>query len=203
MSFHHCRPAVFLTLLSVVCPGQGPPGLKVTVEEGADAVVAQSAFSSRGYAVKVSSAEGQPVEGATVTFSLPEQGAFLSGFRRESVVTGADGRAQVRGILWGATAGRAEIRVSAAFGGQRAEAGIPVEVSATLQPARGEREGMSAGGKRGARKWLVLVAVAGGALAGVAVAGKGSAGAAPAAVIAPVVTAPSIGAPSITVGRPQ
>ena len=79
------------------------------------------------------------------------------------------GEARVSGIRWNDEAGALRLLVVAVRGESRAEAAIPVEISATLQapkvsPARGPSS---------SRKWLILAGVAVGAVAGMAVARGG------------------------------
>lgn len=203
---HLWRHAAALAFIVFACRAQSPSTLQIAVQEGSGALVPQSSLSSRRFAVQVRTADGRPLPGATVNFRLPEQGptgAFSSGLRSEALMTDEQGLAHVRGILWGEVPGRLQIRVTATHGGQRAEAFIPVEISTTAVPSAADRQSLSVGGRSGAKKWLILVAAAAGALAGIAVAGGGSSPPVASADVATPVTPPSIGAPSITIGRPQ
>lgn len=200
------RYAVLLLCLAAAGVGQAQTELKITAQEGAGAVVPRSGLSSRRLAVLVTVADGRPLSNATVSFRLPQQGptgTFSSGLRTESAMTDEHGLAYVRGILWGDVPGPLKIRVMASYQGQHAETLIPLEISATATASAADRQSLSVRRGSGSRKWLILAAVAGGAMAGVAAAGRGSSS--PGAVTSPaaVVTPPSIGTPSITIGRPQ
>lgn len=179
--------------------------LRIDVVEGAGAVVPAQAFSSRRFAVVVKDAAGRPVSGATVHFRLPAQGptgTFASGLRTESTVTGAGGGASVYGIRWGAEPGRLEIIVAAVSGSLRAEARIPVEVSARARLSREDRSNPSYRAPSSSKKWIVLLAVGAGAAAGVALAGGKNGGAPSYSPPAAVVVTPTIGTPTITIGKP-
>lgn len=195
---------VLPALLAVVCAGQD---LSVRVVEGSGAVVPCATVSARRLSVEVTR-NGRPVAGAAVTFRMsPGQvtGRFASGFSNEMMLTGADGRAAVYGIRWGDAPGQTEVLVTAVNAGERAEASIPVEVSASAREARADRnsgESVKAPGSAG-RKWLIIAGVAGGALAGLALAGGGGGSVAPAAVVQPAIVTPTIGTPTIVIGRPQ
>lgn len=176
--------------------------LAVQITGGAGATVPRNAPSPHRFIVTVTDDAGKPAPNVTVTFRLPAEGPsgrFASGLRSESVLSDGQGRATVYGIVWNDLPGELTISVAAATAGRRAEATIPVEISATLPAPKAAR----ARGPSSSRKWVILAASAGAALAGVALVSKGSSGSAvigpPAAVIVP----PSIGTPTITIGRPQ
>lgn len=200
------RSAVFLYCLAAACAGQAQAELKITVQEGAGAVVPRSLLSSRRFTVLVTAAGGRPISQATVSFRLPDQGptgSFSSGLRSEAVMTDEHGLAYVRGIVWGDVPGPLQIRVTASYQGQHCETVIPLEISPTATTSAADRESRSVRRGSGSRKWLILAAVAGGALAGAAVAGGKSSSPGAAAAPVAVVTPPTIGTPSITIGRPQ
>ncbi len=142
---------------------------------------------------------GRPVEGATVSFTLPAEGpggVFSSGGRTEIAATHADGRAAVWGMQWNRTAGPFEIRITAVKGPARA--GVVSSQSLSNAP---EARTAGAGNIRaapGGHKllWISLV-VAGAAAAGVAgVAARKSS----AAATSSVTTALKIGTPTISFG---
>ncbi|MBI4893469.1 MAG: hypothetical protein HY821_22805 [Acidobacteria bacterium] len=192
----------FLLSIAPLCADS----LSIVLAEGQHAVVARSAFSARRFAVRVTDGSGRGVANATVHFRLPEQGpsgAFSSGLKTESLVTDGQGRAGVYGITWNGIPGALILMVSAVSGGRKAEAAIAVEISPAAKAEGGGKRAFAVKKGSGAKKWLILAAVGGGAMAGLAFAGGSSGAAAPAGVVAPIVTPPSIGAPSITVGRPQ
>jgi hypothetical protein len=183
--------------------------LRILVTEGADAVVPRNSASSRRITVKVIGGGDQPIPNATVTFRLPAEGPsglFPSGLRSESLLTGANGEAYIHGVRWNDTPGRLDVRVIATSGGRRAEAAVPIEISATLAPSRADRDSTSVRGPSSSRKWLILALVAGGAGAGLAFAGGGgsTAAAAPGVYVPPpaLIIPPTLGAPTITIGRP-
>jgi len=202
--------AAMLALAPFQAPAQSADPLRIQVDEGADAVVPRNSASSRRISVTVRGEGNQPIPNATVTFRLPAEGpsgVFPSGLRSESLLTGPKGEAFIHGVRWNDTPGRLEVRVIATSGERRAEAGVPIEISATLAPTRADRQSTSVRGPSSSRKWLILALVAGGAGAGLAMAGGGrasSSGSAAAVYVPPpaVVIPPSLGAPTITIGRP-
>jgi len=194
--------SISLYLILSVCLGQAraQPGLTVEVRRG-EAMPARASETGPGrIEVVVRGAAGQPVANATVTFTLPREGAtgvFASGLSSESVLTASDGTVSVGGIVWGDTPGVALIHVKASYGGDAGEAVVTVEV----RPGEGEARARS--GRQGAKKWVLAAAAAGALLAGVAFAGgKSSSGAGLVAAQPATSTAPTLGAPSISVGKP-
>jgi hypothetical protein len=186
---------LFLAVTSLT--GAQPPALEVRVTEGEGAVYHAGSRATRGVTVKVTDQAGRPVEGATVSFSLPSDGpggVFASGARTEVATTHADGAAAVWGMQWNRTPGSFGILITAAKG--EARGGVTCSQSlaaAAASDARPSRIG--AGGHKWL--WITLAAVGGAAGAGVAAAGKGKASA-----TAPGSTALQIGAPAISLGRP-
>ena len=78
------RLILFLTV--TISAGAQPAVLTVTLVEGEGAVYPTGSRATRGVTVKVTDESGRPVEGATVTFSLPTDGpggVFASGGRTE------------------------------------------------------------------------------------------------------------------------
>jgi hypothetical protein len=151
---------------------------------------------ARPVAVQITDETGRPVEGASVTFRLPEEdpgGMFPKGMRTEVVTTGPDGSALVQGILWNRLPGAFQIRITAIKGQVRAG-------TVTSQYISNVPEGKSLHGGSSGRKWLVIAAVAAGAAAGLA-AGMSKSPSTP-ATAAPTVPPPQIGAPTITLGKP-
>jgi len=188
-------------LAAAVCLAPPPDSLRIDVREGSGAIVPRNAPSSRRFVVAVVDADGRPAPNVTVRFRLPASGpsgAFPSGMTSESILTDAKGLAWVYGIQWNDIPGPLYIRVAAQTGERSAEAGIPVEISATARPESNSVRGPSSG-----RKWLILAAVGAGAAAGVAFAGRGASSPIVASPPALIVTPPSIGAPAIVIGKPQ
>jgi hypothetical protein len=163
--------------------------------------------------VEVTDETGKPVEGAAVSFHLPEEGpggVFANGMRTEVAVTDSHGHASVHGLQLNRAPGPFQIRIVASK--EQARAGM-VSSQYIAEPGSGAAAGghpATAGNSHGYRKWIVVaVLAAGGAAAGILVAGKSGsapAPAAPAALSAPPAPVPTvsltIGAPTITVGKP-
>jgi hypothetical protein len=193
------RKFCVMMMLAVMAKAQGPAILQIKVVEGEGAVYGVGSRATRGVAIQVTDETGRPVEGASVSFRLPDDGpsgSFATGSKTEIAVTKADGRANAWGMQWNRTAGLVEIRVTAAKGSTRA--GI-----VCAQYLTESAEAASAGSARpkisgGSHKWLWIAVVtagaAGGALAAGAIASKSSTSTAPAGV--------QIGTPTIILGHP-
>jgi hypothetical protein len=179
---------------------QDPAILQVHVVEGDAAVYAIGSRATKGISIQVTDETGRPVDGATISFRLPDNGptgAFANGSKTEIATTRPDGRASAWGMQWNRSPGLLEIRITAVKGQTRA--GILCSQYLTDAPeAKTNAAGSHSLG--GSHKWLwIAVAVAGaagGAIAAVAIGGKTSS--APAASTAAV----TIGTPSITLGHP-
>ena len=172
--------------------------LQIQVSGGEGAVHAAGARDSRGIAVVVTDETGRPVEGAAVSFHLPEQGpsgTFVNGLRTEVAVTDDRGRAVVHSIEFNRVPGRFEIRIVASK--EQARAG-----TVSFQYIAGTSPGAAAaavkGGGHRRKKWLIVAAAV--------VVGAGAAGGAMALVRPSAATESTtvltIGPPSITVGKP-
>lgn len=191
--------ALFLIPFAVLpSPAQDVSILQVKVVDGDRAVYAAGSRSTRGVAVLVTDESGTPVEGATVSFRLPDEGptgVFSSGTRSEIATTRSDGRAGVWGMQWNRTPGSFEMRITISKG--QARAGTVCVLFLSDSP---ETAGMAHAGPHRSRKWLwIALAVGGGAAAGVAAAALGGKTAAPAAANIPGL---QIGAPTIILGHP-
>src|SRR5579863_1984214 len=106
--------SLILFLAATFLAAAQPAALKVTLIEGEGAVYPAGSRATRGVTVKVTDETGQPVDGATVSFSLPSDGpggAFVSGTRTEVATTHADGEAAVWGMQWNRTPGPFEILI--------------------------------------------------------------------------------------------
>jgi hypothetical protein len=189
---------VVLSLIGSVAWGQAPAILQIKVIEGDAAVYAIGSRATRGVTVQVSDETGRPVEGATISFRLPDDGptgAFSSGGKTAIVTTKPDGRAAVWGMQWNRTPGLMEMRITAAKGQIRA--GIVCSQYLSNAPdVVAAKSHLGSGGNH--RLLWILVGVAGaagGALAAAAVGGKTSTTTAPS-------TAVQIGTPSIILGHP-
>jgi hypothetical protein len=177
---------------------QDPAILQVHVLEGDGAVYGLGTRATRGITVQVTDETGKPIDGATVSFRLPDQGssgAFSNGTHGEIAVTRPDGRAGVWGMQWNRTPGQFEIRITAVKGQTRAGTVCRQYLSDAAEKATpGSRIG-----PRNNHKWIWIgLAVAGAAGAGVAAAAMG---AKPSAT--PTATpGVQIGTPSIVLGHP-
>jgi hypothetical protein len=172
-------------------------GLNIRIVEGQGQKYALGSHATRGVMVEITDNLGKPVEGATVTFRLPDQGSggvFSNGSKTEVAASRADGRVQVWGMQWNRTPGPFEIRITAAKGEAHAGTILPLslaEASETPPPKT-----VSSG--HFGHKWLwVALGVGAAAGAGVAVQGMASSSA-PA-----VVNTTRIGTPTIAIGPPQ
>lgn len=174
--------------------------VQLRVVEGEGAVSGTGTRATRGITVQATDEAGKPVDGASVSFRLPDDGpsgVFASGLRTEVVTTKADGRATIWGMQWNKSAGQFEIRITAVK--DQARAGI---VSAQyLSDTDAAKSVSSAGGFQASHhsrnKWLLISAAAAGAGAGMIFA-KSSQTAK--ATVAPT-TPTQIGSPSILIGR--
>jgi len=177
---------------------QDPAILQVKVIEGEGIVYAAGSRATRGVTVRVIDESGNPVDGATVSFRLPEEGptgVFSSGTRSEIATTRSDGRAGVWGMQWNRTAGSFEMRITVAKG--QARAGT---VCGLFLSESGEASGTARVGPRSSRKWLwIALAVGGAAAGGVAAAALGGKAGAPAPAAIPGL---QIGTPTIVLGKP-
>lgn len=177
-----------------------PPGaLTIEVVEGSGAIAARGSVSPQRFVVLVKDSSGVPAPSVTVQFRLPSEGPsgeFASGSRLESVLTGPDGKAYVRGIHWNSTPGKLDILVRVANQPERVQISIPAEISATLPASRQLAS-------KSPKKWIILAVVSGAAAAGLAVAGGGKS-TPPAVTTAPAAASlpPSLGAPVISIGKP-
>jgi hypothetical protein len=172
--------------------------LQIQVSGGEGAVHAPGARDSRGIAVVVTDETGRPVEGAAVSFHLPEQGpsgTFVNGLRTEVAVTDDRGRAAVHAIEFNRVPGRFEIRIVASK--EQARAGtVSFQYIAGVSP--GAAAETAKGGGHHRKIWLMVAVVAGIGAAGGTMALVRSSSAAT-TYSATILT---IGPPSITVSKP-
>lgn len=187
------------------------PAIRLKIVEGEGVTYRTGARATRGITILVSDATGAPIENASVTFRLPDQGpggVFNSGSRTQSVTTGADGLATVFGMQWNKKPGPVEIQISAAK--DQAHAGIiatqylnetialGASATQTSEPQAGG-DGVFTTSHHGHRKLLLAGALVGGAAAaGFALSrSKGTQASSAAATVGAV----TIGSPSIIVGQ--
>ena len=186
--------------LALVVPATASVIVQLRVVEGDGANYQPGARATRGITVLVTDEGGQPVNMASVSFRLPDEGAsgtFTSGLRTEVVTTGPDGRASVWGMQWNKTPGTIQIKITAVKDQARTGIISTVHLSETVAASSGGQGEFKA--SHGGHKWMWLAAAA--AAAGGAgfalMRSQGSSGSANSAV-----PSLSIGAPSITVGHP-
>ncbi len=176
--------------------------VQLRVVEGEGVTYRTGSRATRGVSVLVTDEAGLPLDMASVSFRLPDQGAsgtFSSGLRTEVVITGPDGRASVWGMQWNKTPGTIQIHITAVK--EQARTGIVSTqyLSDALAPKAGG-EGVFTASHGGGHKWLWIAGIAGVAAGGAAFALLRSKAATPPSSAA--TTGLSIGAPSITVGQP-
>lgn len=196
-------PAVSL-LLAFVMPAAAvssdPALLQIRIADGEGELHPAGGRATHPLTVQITDETGKPVENATVSFRLPDEGpsgTFASGLRSEIVTTTPDGRASVWGMLWNRTPGRVDVRITASKGQARAGsiAGLFLsdKVPAKPVPNSAVRSGHS-------RLLLYVLAAGVGAAVGGAMAMRNS-GVAQAPAAAAVSTV-QIGNPIITLGKP-
>jgi hypothetical protein len=179
-------------------PAGNPTTLQIHVIEGEGVAYPVGGRATRGVTVRVTNETGKPVEGASVSFRLPEEGpsgTFSSGSRTEIATTKADGTASAWGMQWNRTEGPFEIRITAGKGSVHAGTVCAVSLSKTTA----ESDSASNVKISKSHKWVwIALAVAGAAGAAVAAKSLGSS----ATPIGPAVTPTSIGLPTIVIGHP-
>jgi hypothetical protein len=194
--------SLLLALWLPLQAAQGDPAiLQIRIIEGEGLVYTAGSRATRGITVQVTDETGKPVEGASVSFRLPEDGpsgAFSTGSKSEIATTRPDGRASVWGMQWNRTVGAMEVRITAVKGQARAGTICSSYISEAAAGHVSASDSRVGGGSSHKWVWILLVAAgAVGAGAVVAAGGKSGSGSAPSAV-----AGPSIGTPSITIGHP-
>ncbi len=192
---------MFACVLAFAVSADASVIVQLRVIEGDGATYRTGTRATRGLTVLVTDEAGNPVDMASVSFRLPDQGAtgtFNSGLRTEVVTTGPDGRASVWGMQWNKTAGTVEIHITAVKEQVRAGLVSTQILSDSVAPKAGG-EGVFTASHHG-HKWLWIAALAAGAAGGGAYALLRSQGSA--ASSSPAIAGLSIGAPSITIGHP-
>jgi hypothetical protein len=176
-----------------------PSILTIRVADGDGAAYPVGSRATRGLTVLVTDETGRPVEGATVSFTLPAEGpggVFSTGGRTEIAATRGDGRAGVWGMQWNRTAGPFEIRITAVKGQARAGVVSSQSLSSASEVSEAAPKKIRAGWGSHKILWISLV-VAGAAAVGVA----GIAARTPSAsTAASSVTPLKIGTPTISLG---
>lgn len=159
---------LFVLLASTLfAQNANPPGrLKVVIVEGDGAINNIRQHRAKEPVVQVLNQNSMPVDGASVTFLLPDSGPageFGGGVKMLAVVTNDQGMATGRGFTPNTTAGSFEIRVVASYMGEMADA---VVHQTNAQQAEG-------GGSGFPKKYLLLGLIGGAVAAGVAIAAAG------------------------------
>jgi hypothetical protein len=175
--------------------------VQLSVVEGDGGTYQPGTRATRGLTVLVTDEAGQPVDLASVSFRLPEQGpsgAFSSGLRTEVVTTGPDGRASVWGMKWNSTPGAVQIHITAVKDTARAGIISTQYLSDSVTPAAGGQGEFKS--SHSGHKWLWIAAIAGLAAAGGGYALLRSQGTSN--PTNPAVAGISISTPSITIGHP-
>lgn len=193
--------SVLCCALALVVSANASVIVQLRVVEGEGTTYRTGSRATRGVTVLVTDEAGIPVDMASVSFRLPDQGAsgtFNSGLRTEVVTTGPDGHASVWGMQWNKTPGTIQIRITAIK--EQARTGIVSTqyLSDTAAPKAGG-EGVFTASHKG-HKWLWIGMLAAGAAAGGAYAMLRSQG--PSASSTTSTTGISIGTPSVVVGQP-
>ena len=181
--------------------------LQIKVVEGEGAVYAPGSHAAHPITVEVTDETGKPVEGAAVSFHLPDDGpggSFANGLHTDVVMTDARGRAALHSLAVNRIGGRFQIRIVASK--EQAHAGI-ISFQYVAEPKGGSGSSGTAPpatAKSNHRAlWIVVAALAGGGAAAAGILSSHSGQNPPAGntggATPPVI---SIGAPTITVGKP-
>ena len=193
--------SVLCCALAFVVSANASVIVQLRVVEGEGTTYRTGSRATRGVTVLVTDEAGLPLDMASVSFRLPDQGAsgtFNSGLRTEVVTTGPDGRASVWGMQWNKTAGTVQIRITAVKAQARTGIVSTQYLSDSVAPKAGG-EGVFTASHNG-HKWLWIGMLAAGVAAGGAYALLRSQGSpAPSSTSTTGVT---IGAPSVVVGQP-
>jgi hypothetical protein len=170
--------------------------LNIRIVDGEGQKYAMGSRATRGVSVEITDDSGKPVEGATVTFLLPEQGpggVFANGTKIEVTSSRADGTAQVWGMQWNHTPGSFEIRIVAAKEDVHAGTVCPLSLADF-----GDTQAANAvSAKHSGHKWL-WIALGAGAAAGAGLAARSFVSSPP-----QVVNTVKIGAPTVSIGPQQ
>ncbi|HEY1760636.1 MAG TPA: hypothetical protein VGG72_34995 [Bryobacteraceae bacterium] len=188
-----------------------PKTLEIRVTEGEGLSYPIGSRATRGITLLILDDTGKPVDGATVSFRLPEMGpggTFANGSKNEIVTTHADGRASVWGMKWNRQAGAFDVSITATKGPARAGTVCSQRLAEAAVPATAQ-----GGGSSFNRKWLWIGLAAAAAGAGIAVVAKGHAGSTGCSTTVVLVSNPcasssissgttQIGTPTISLGTP-
>jgi len=165
--------------------------IKIAVQEGQGAINNIQQHHAKEPVIQVLHEDNEPVVGASVTFQLPDSGpggSFADDSKMLTVQTDDKGQAVAHGLKPNSTPGRFQIRVTASYHAQTANA-VVAQINAEPAAAKG-----------GNGKMLLILAIAGGAAAAGAAAAlghKGSSTPTAGGVTTPPATVLSPGTPSI------
>ncbi len=171
-------------------PAQPAGQLKIEVLEGDGAQNDINAGTATAPKVRVLNESGNPVEGAEVVFQLPmggPSGVFSGWVRTQTLRTDASGVAAASGLTPNEIAGDFNIKVTVTDGNSRGAATIP-QTNVRIAAKRSHTT-----------RWIIIGAIAAGAVAAIAVAASGGDDTDSAGQFAPVTISPG----AITVGGPQ
>lgn len=171
--------AVIFGMLSA--PVDAQTGIKIVVQEGQGAINNIQQRRAKEPVIQVLHEDNEPVAGASVTFQLPDSGPsgfFADDSKMLTVQTDEKGLAVAHGLKPNAIAGRFQISVTASYHGQTANA-VVAQINAEQAVA-----------KSSSKKWLVILAIAGGAGAAGAAAALGHKGSSASTGVAVGVTTP-------------
>ena len=182
---------VILQFVTVRMHGQSlPTQLYLVVVRGEGAINTVGQRANTEPVIRVEDEQQRPINGATVVFTLPTEGAtgeFGKGAKTLTVVTDKQGQAAAQGLRVNPVAGKLQIHINASYRGLRARTNV-------TQFNQG-----SVAAKAGTGKIVAILAIAGAAAAGGAILAlkKGS----PAALAGPpVVSTPALTPIGITAG---
>jgi hypothetical protein len=185
--------------VTVASPLSAAVIIQLRVVQGEGTIYPTGSRATRGLTVQVTDELGKPVEGASVSFQLPDSGptgVFGTGLPSEVSTTNAEGKASVWGMQWNRASGPFEIKITAVK--EQARAGIVSTqyLNDSLAPKAGG-QGTFTASHHSRTKWLLISAVGAGALAGVAFSHSSSHAASASAVSVGL----QIGNPSIIIGH--
>ncbi len=142
-------------------------GIKIVIQEGQGAINNIQQHRAKEPVIQVLHEDNEPIAGASVIFQLPDSGpggSFADNSRFLTVQTDEKGIAVAHGLKPNDAPGRFQIRVTASFHGQTANA-VVAQINA--EPAAA---------KKGNGKLILILAIAGGAAAAGAAAALGHKG---------------------------
>ena len=146
----------WIALVAFGRPGTAADALNVHIIEGQGAINNVRARTARAPVVELRDEQGDPVPGASVTFQTPATGPSAA-FGTEHLLvtqTGSDGRATGFGLTPNGVAGPFEIRVTASYRSQVANATIK-QINASPSESHSSKKvlwiGLAAGAACGGR----------------------------------------------------